>query len=251
MREISDQFDHPLRPTIVSVAGLSKKYGTVIALDDVAFSIHRGEILGLIGPNGAGKTTLFECLAGVQPADRGAVAFGDGYETARRGDVLFYLPDGIAPWPHQPVEWALQFFLNFFDGRHDLYDDVVDRLDVAPLKRKRIGALSQGQRKRALLAMGLLTPQPVLLIDEPFEGLDLRQSRETAKTLRWHASLGRTLFLSIHQIIDAGSFCDRFVLLSGGRACGEGTADELASLARSRLGVTAPADFEDVFLALT
>jgi len=251
MREISDQFDHPLRPTIVSVAGLSKKYGTVIALDDVAFSIHRGEILGLIGPNGAGKTTLFECLAGVQPADRGAVAFGDGYETARRGDVLFYLPDGIAPWPHQPVEWALQFFLNFFGGRRDLYDEIVDRLDIAPLGSKRIGALSQGQRKRALLAMGLLTPQPVLLIDEPFEGLDLRQSRETAKTLRWHASLGRTLFLSIHQTMDAGRFCDRFVLLSGGRARGEGTAAELAELARGRPGVTAPADFEEVFLALT
>jgi ABC-2 type transport system ATP-binding protein len=128
---------------------------------------------------------------------------------------------------------------------------MIKRLDIAPLRRKRIGALSQGQRKRALLAMGLLTPQPVLLIDEPFEGLDLRQSREAAKTLRWHASLGRTLFLSIHQIMDAGHVCDRFVLLSGGRVGGEGTADELASLAGSRPGVTAPADFEEIFLALT
>lgn len=160
MREISNQLDRQLRPTIVTVAGLSKTYRSVVALDDVAFSIRRGEILSLIGPNGAGKTTLFECLAGVQPADRRAVVFGDGYETARRGDVLFYLPEGIAPWPNQPVEWALQFFLNFFGGRHDLYDDIVDRLDVAPLRRKRIGALSQGQRKRALLAMDLLTPQP-------------------------------------------------------------------------------------------
>lgn len=251
MREISEQLDHQVGPTIVTVAGLSKTYGSVVALDDVAFSIRRGEILGLIGPNGAGKTTLFECLAGVQPADRGEVAFADGYETARCGDVLFYLPDGIAPWPDQPVEWALQFMLHFFGGRRDLYDEIAERLAVAPLRRQRMRALSQGQRKRALLAMGLLTPQPVLLIDEPFEGLDLRQSREAAKTLRWHASLGRTLFLSIHQIIDAGRFCDRFVLLSGGRACGEGTADELASLATSRLGVTAPADFEEVFLALT
>ena len=251
MGEISGGLDHQSHPTIVSVDGLSKRYGSVVALDDVAFSIRRGEILGLIGPNGAGKTTLYECLAGVQPADRGEVAFAGGYETARRGDVLFYLPDGIAPWPDQTVEWALQFILHFFGGRRDLYDDVAGRLEVAPIRRTRIKALSQGQRKRALLAMALLTPQPVLLIDEPFEGLDLRQSREAAKTLRWYASLGRTLFLSIHQIIDAGRFCDRFVLLSGGRARGEGTAGELAALAASRLGVAPPADFEEVFLALT
>jgi ABC-2 type transport system ATP-binding protein len=251
MDEISNRLDGQIRPAIVAVTGLSKTYGSLVALDDVAFSIRRGEILGLIGPNGAGKTTLFECLAGVQPADRGEVTFADGYETARRGDVLFYLPDGIAPWPDQSVEWALQFILRFFGGRRDLYDDVADRLEVAPIRRARMSALSQGQRKRVLLAMALLTPQPVLLIDEPFEGLDLRQSRAAAKTLRWHASLGRTLFLSIHQIIDAGRFCDRFVLLSGGRACGEGRADELASLAMSRLGGTTPADFEEVFLALT
>jgi ABC-2 type transport system ATP-binding protein len=246
MREISQ-----VRPTIVAVTGLSKTYGSVVALDNVAFSIRRGEVLGLLGPNGAGKTTLFECLAGVQPADRGEVAFADGHESARRGDVLFYLPDGIAPWPDEPVEWALQFTLHFFGGRGDLYDDIAGRLELAPLQRTRMRELSRGQRKRALLAMALLTPQPVLLIDEPFEGLDLRQSREAAKTLRRHASLGRTLFLSIHQIIDAGRFCDRFVLLSGGHACGEGTAGELASLAAGRLGGRSPGDFEEVFLALT
>jgi len=239
------------RPSIVSVAGLSKTYGSVVALDDVSFSIRRGEVLGLIGPNGAGKTTLFECLGGVQPADRGEVALLDGHERVRRGDVLFYLPDGIAPWPDEPVDWALQFTLDFFGGRRELYGEISHRLDLAPLGRTRMKALSRGQRKRALLAMALLTPHPVLLIDEPFEGLDLRQSREAAKTLRRHASLGRTLFLSIHQIIDAGRFCDRFILLSGGRTRGEGTASELASLAASRMDGKAPGDFEEVFLALT
>jgi len=126
--------DPRLRRPLVTVTGLSKTYGRVVALDDVAFSIRRGEILGLIGPNGAGKTTLFECLAEVQPADRGQVALSDAdgtptrlprwgprHDTARRADVLFYLPDGIAPWPDQPVEWALQFMLHFLGGRADLY----------------------------------------------------------------------------------------------------------------------------------
>src|SRR5262249_15440278 len=104
----------------------------------------------------------------------------------------------------------------------------------------------KGQRKRALLALGLLTPQPALLIDEPFDGLDLRQAREVASVLRTHAACGRTLFLSIHQIADAARFCDRFVLLSNGRVCGEGTVAELAALAPGHSH-----DLEEVFLALT
>jgi ABC-2 type transport system ATP-binding protein len=91
----------------------------------------------------------------------------------------------------------------------------------------------------------------VLLADEPFDGLDLRQSREVAATLRAHVSRGRTLFLSIHQIADAARICDRFVLLSAGRVCGEGTLPELSELA-ARRGVAPPqGNLEEVFLALT
>ena len=242
---------HPAPRVRVTVAGLTKAYGGMLALDQVSFSIREGEILGLIGPNGAGKTTLFECLAGLLPADRGSVDFGAGGAAVRRSDVLFYVPDAISPWPEQTVAWALDFTIGFLGGRSDLRRDVETRLGIEPLLGVRIGALSKGQRKRALLAIGLLTPQPVLLVDEPFEGLDLRQGRDVEATLRWYAGLGRTLFLSIHQIYDAGRFCDRFVLLSGGRVCAEGTSDELLAQATSRVGGAAPADFEEVFLALT
>jgi ABC-2 type transport system ATP-binding protein len=232
---------------LVAVTGLSKAYGHLVALDEIAFSVRAGEVLGLIGPNGAGKTTLFECVAGLLPADGGRVDVGG----ARRSEVLFYLPDAIAPWPDQPVEWVLRFTVGFLGGRRDLRDEVIGRLGLAPLLGSKIGTLSKGQRKRALLAVGLLTPQPVLLIDEPFEGLDLRQRREVEATFRWHTAAGRTLFLSIHQIHDAGRFCDRFVLLSGGRVCAEGTAAELRARAASQLGGREPEDFEEVFLALT
>jgi ABC-2 type transport system ATP-binding protein len=92
----------------------------------------------------------------------------------------------------------------------------------------------------------MLTPHPLLLADEPFDGLDLRQTREVGAALRAHAAGGRTIFLSIHQISDAARVCDRFVLLSAGRVCGEGTLDELAA----RAGAPSPT-LEDVFLALT
>lgn len=225
------------------VQHLSKRFGKLHALTDVSFHVRAGELLALIGPNGAGKSTLFECLAGVLPYESGSVQC----RGRRVGPQdLFYMPDGIAPWAAQPVGWVLDFTIGFFGGQRELREEVIMQLDLGALLRQPIGTLSKGQRKRALLAVGLLTPQPVLLIDEPLDGLDLRQMRDVAVALRVHAQRGRTLFLSIHQISDAARFCDRFVLLSGGRICGEGTLTELGTLA----GVES-SDLEEVFLALT
>jgi ABC-2 type transport system ATP-binding protein len=156
------------------------------------------------------------------------------------------------------VRWAIDFAQGFFGGRADLRDEIIRQLDLEAVLDSPMGSLSKGQRKRALLAIGLLTPQPVLLADEPFDGLDLRQSREAAQTLRSQAAKGRTMVLSIHQISQAARVCDRFVLLSGGRVCGEGTLEELAAFAaatsaKANLAQTLPdtLDLEEVFLALT
>jgi ABC-type multidrug transport system ATPase subunit len=234
-----------------SVDRLTKTYGRFTALNAVSFSVRAGEVLGLIGPNGAGKTTLFECMAGVLPHDSGlVVADGVPLPPRARASRIFSLPDAIAPWPAQTVEWALDFALGFFGDRTKEKAEVIERLALGPLLRLPIGTLSKGQRKRAVLAVGLLTPQPLLLADEPFDGLDLRQTREVSAALRDYAAAGRTLFLSIHQIADAARVCDRFVLLSGGRVCAEGTVAELA--ARAQQGDTQPAgNLEDLFLALT
>lgn len=236
----------------IRVSGLTKHYGAFTALQGVSFSIRRGEILGLIGPNGAGKTTLFECMAGVLPPSAGAILDAErGVATRERSGLMFYLPDAIAPWPSQRVQWVLDFAVGFFGARQDRLEEVVEAFALRTLLRERIGTLSKGQRKRVMLALGLLMPQPLLLADEPFDGLDLRQSRDVAATLRSHAARGRTLFLSIHQISDAARICDRFVLLSSGRTCGEGTLDDLTALAQARGTAIAPRDLEEVVLALT
>jgi ABC-2 type transport system ATP-binding protein len=231
----------------VTVEHLTKSYGRLTALSDVSLSIRAGEVLGLIGPNGAGKTTLFECMAGILPHETGAVSVDGRPLAARaRSSYLFYTPDGIAPWPSQTVKWALDFTLGFFGGSADRRDEVIAQLDLVPLLSSPLGTLSKGQRKRAVLAVGMLTPHPLFLADEPFDGLDLRQSREVGAALRAHAAAGRTLFLSIHQIFDAARVCDRFVLLSGGRVRGEGTFDELSARLHPR-----PSNLEEAFLALT
>jgi ABC-2 type transport system ATP-binding protein len=169
---------------------------------------------------------------------------------AGRASRIFYVPDGIAPWPSQTLKWALDFTAGFFGGSPAAIPGVIKRLDLGPLLASRMGTLSKGQRKRALLAIGMLTPHPLLLCDEPFDGLDLRQTREMGAALREHAAAGRTLFLSIHQIGDAARVCDRFVLLSAGRVCAEGTIDQLAERVNPSNPLN-PSNLEDLFLALT
>jgi len=237
---------------LFAVDRLTKRFGHITALEDVSFAVRAGEVLGLIGPNGAGKSTLLECLAGVLPSDSGRVLTGGRPARERElRSLLFYVPDGVCPWSSQPVGWALDFAVGFFRGRAAIRDEVIEQLDLSQFLNQSMGTLSKGQRKRALLGIGLLAPQPVLLIDEPFEGLDLRQARDIGKVLRTHVARGRTLFLSIHQISDAARFCDRFVLLSAGRVCGEGTVAELVCSAAERDASRSYETLEEVFLALT
>jgi ABC-2 type transport system ATP-binding protein len=233
--------------TLLTVEGITKNFNKRRVLDGVSFSIRPGEVLGLIGPNGSGKTTLFECLAGLMPANAGAIKSNrEELTPSRRKEALFYLPDAIFPWAEQTVHWVLDFFRKLYErSEHDALA-LVEPLRLHELMKAGTGTLSKGERKRVLLALGLLTPQPLLMLDEPFDGLDLRQTRDVMTLLKAHASTGRTLLLSIHQLIDAGRVCDRLVLLSGGRVVGEGTLAELQ--AQTNLP---DAGVEEIFLALT
>lgn len=231
----------------MNVENMSKRYGRSWALRNASFSIRPGEILGLIGPNGSGKSTLFRCLAGVTPPTSGIVRLAaNDREPETRKDILYFMPDGVRPLPDQTVEWVLHFVAGVHRRPSSAVDETVVSLGLAPLLPTRLGVLSTGQHRRVLLAMGLLTPQPLLMLDEPFDGLDLRQTRDVMMVLRQQAEHGRTLFLSIHQLVDAARICDRLVLLSRGRVVGEGTLDELRAKTDVRDG-----GLEEVFLALT
>jgi len=230
----------------ITIEGLTKGFGKRYALRDVSFTVRLGEVLGLIGPNGAGKTTLFECLAGLLPVDAGTLKSGVKIvPPSGRKDILFYLPDAIVPWANQTVNWALKFFEELYGASKTTVSELRQPLRLNDIWKSRIGSLSKGERKRTLLALGLLTTHPLLLLDEPFDGLDLRQARDVMALLRNHAA-NRTLMLSIHQLIDAGRVCDRLVLLSAGEVAGEGTISELRTKANLPDG-----GVEEIFLALT
>src|SRR6267142_3521715 len=232
---------------LLTVEGITKFFNQRRVLDDVSFSVRAGEVLGLIGPNGSGKTTLFECLAGLQPTDSGEISYrGKALPASSRNRALFYLPDAITPWAAQTVKWVLVFFERIYGQSHEKLTRLLEPLRLIELQKSRFANLSKGERKRVLLALGLLTPHPLLLLDEPFDGLDLRQTRDVMTLVRSETGTGRTLMLSIHQLVDAGRVCDRLVLLSDGRAVGEGTLPELKAQAKLSEG-----GLEEIFLALT
>jgi len=230
---------------ILKVDGLSKNFGEVLALNQVGFNVRPNEILGLIGPNGAGKTTLLECVAGILHFDSGSIAHRGGH-FARPKDRLFYLPDGVRPYAELTCDEALDLFCAMYSVGCERKDELIKKLDLSAATQRRVGSLSKGTLKRLLLAMGLLTPQPLLLLDEPFDGLDLRQTRAVMALLREARDRPRTLLLSIHQLVDAERVCDRFLLLKDGRLVGSGTLDELKAGAAGQAR-----NLEEAFLALT
>jgi ABC-type multidrug transport system ATPase subunit len=159
---------------------------------------------------------------------------------------MFYLPDGVRPWDDQYVGRVVEFFAAVYRRKESNVAEIIGDVGLRSVLAKRVLALSKGYGRRLMLAFALIAPHPLLLLDEPFDGFDLRQTREMMKLIRNVAARGRTLLLAIHQLGDAERVCDRFVLLAGGRVRGSGTLDEL----RARTALPS-AQLEDVFLALT
>src|SRR5262249_5511042 len=234
-------------PVLMQVASLAKRYGDQHALADISFTVNPGEVLGLIGPNGAGKTTLMQAIAGILATDAGQILWrGTPLPLSGRREFLFYLPDGVRPWEDQYVARVIELFTAIYGRSQAFLAQTIHALGLTPVLRKRVIELSKGYARRLLLALALLTPQPLLLMDEPFDGFDLRQTRDIMNVLRKVAGAGQTLVLAIHQLRDAARVCDRFVLLAEGRVRGVGTLAQL----QAQVGKPA-ADLEDIFLALT
>ena len=237
------------RPSVdlLRAENLAKRYGEEKAIAGLTFSAHTGEVLGIVGPNGAGKTTLLEVVAGLVAADSGSVLWqGEELRPSRRKAAMFYLPDGVKPYRDRFAGDVVMFFAKVYRRSHEELAAIIWRLGLGPALLKRVHALSKGYNRRLLLAIGLLTPQQVLLLDEPFDGFDLRQTRSIIDVVRNEAAKGRTFILAIHQLADAERVCDRFILLAGGRVCGIGSLNELRAQAGLPKG-----SLEEIFLALT
>ncbi|WP_427921031.1 ABC transporter ATP-binding protein [Streptomyces sp. cg40] len=229
--------------TTVSAAGLSLRYGSTHALDDVSLRLGEG-VTGLLGPNGAGKTTLLRVLATALPADSGAftVLGHDPGTTAGRQEVrrvLGYLPQ--TPGFH-PDFTAFEFVdyvailkeLTDREGRHREVRRVLAEVDLSDVRGKRIKKLSGGMRQRVALAAALVGDPGFLVLDEPTVGLDPEQ-RMRFRELIARAGEGRTVLLSTHQTEDVAMLCNRVVVMAAGTVRFDGTPAELTARAAGRV----------------
>lgn len=203
--------------------------------------------MGLIGPNGAGKSTLLECITGLLPVDSGIISqHGKTLTLAQRKQLLWYQPDDILPFARQRVQTTLSFARKMHGATAADLEQLIRRLDLSSMLNKPLLALSKGYRRRVLLALALLSRRPLLMLDEPFDGFDLRQSLAVMDLLRQYRA-GRSMILSIHQLSEAEKICDRFLLLDQGRVLAAGTLDQLCRQA----DLSPQATLEEVFLAIT
>ncbi|GAY10432.1 metal ABC transporter ATP-binding protein [Pseudonocardia sp. N23] len=208
----------------VDVEGLSVRYGPIVALDDVSLTLRRGTVCGLIGMNGSGKSTLFKAMMGLQRADSGRVTIG-GLDpaAARRRGIVGYVPQAEA------VDWSFPVSVRdvVMTGRYGRMGpmrrardtdraavaDALARVELTELADRQIGQLSGGQRKRAFVARGIAQGAEILLLDEPFAGVDKRSEATMSGLLTDLAAGGATVLIATHDLHALPSLADEAVLL--------------------------------------
>lgn len=208
----------------VEVRGVTVRYGDVLALDGVSLALGTGRVCGLVGVNGSGKSTLFKAITGLVRPERGAVLVRGGPPArARRRGALAYVPQSEA------VDWAFpvsvrEVVMTGRQGRlgftrrprradHEAVDRALDRVGLADLAGRQIGRLSGGQRKRAFLARGIAQEARVLLLDEPFAGVDKGSEGTITRLLRELAADGAAVLVSTHDLRALPGLADEAVLL--------------------------------------
>lgn len=220
----------------LAAAGLSFRTGGRILLAEAGLTLHRGEVLGILGPNGAGKSTLLRLCAGLlRPATGEVTLLGrklrdwPGAERARR---LGYLPQHFAPhWDYSVAELLrLGLERGGVGAGPRALERVAERFGLAELLPRRWSSLSGGERGRVLSGSVLAPEPPVVLADEPAAALDVGQAAALMQRLRSHAAQGAGVAVVVHDLNLAARFCDRLVLLSGGRVrLADATARVMAS----------------------
>lgn len=232
---MSDPTAAPIPPA-VAVHDVRVRYGTTLALDDVELTIAPGLVHGLIGMNGSGKSTLFKTLMGLVRPDSGTVTlFGGPSTAARKAGRVAYAPQTEDIDQSFPVSVREIVGMGRYNRLgttrrlrpedHAAVDDALERTELTALADRQIGALSGGQRKRAFIARGLAQGAELLLLDEPFAGVDKRTEATITELLRSLAAEGRTILVSTHDLIAVPALCDEIALINR-RIIATGTVEE-------------------------
>jgi ABC-2 type transport system ATP-binding protein len=214
---------------MITVSGLTKRYGDRTVVDDVSFTLESGTVTGFLGPNGAGKTTTMRMITGLIPATSGrALVNGRPYASlANPGAVMGTLLDAGAVHPGRTGRTHLRILAATIGVPDRRVDEVLELVGLSDAAKRRIGGYSLGMRQRLGIAGALLADPPVLMFDEPANGLDPEGIRWMRDLLRGHAARGGTVLLSSHLLGEVEHTVDRLVVIGGGRIVADGPIRKL------------------------
>ncbi len=218
---------------MILVREIQKSFGRVDAVRGMSFTIEPGEVVALLGPNGAGKSTTIRMITSYLSPDEGSVRI-DGYDTQTDSlevrQRIGYLPESAPLYPEMRVIDFLDYRARLFHlprgARAKAIGQVMDRCRIAAVARRRIGHLSKGYRQRVGLASALLHNPPVLILDEPSNGLDPSQIRET-RSLVHELAENRTMIICSHILPEVERLATRLIVIAGGRKLADGTLGDL------------------------
>ncbi len=225
---------------MIEVQRLTKKYGNLLAIDNISLHVAKGGILGLLGPNGAGKTTTMRILTGYIPASGGSVkiaGFDIQQQALQAKQSIGYLPESTPLYKQMRVNNYLEFMAELRKVPNAEIKShvaaVIEKCQLTEVRNRVIAQLSKGFRQRAGIAQALVHNPPVLILDEPTIGLDPKQIiqvRKLIKSLRKHHSI----ILSTHILPEVSAVCDRVLILDKGRLIAEDTPQNLAQRIKGR-----------------
>jgi ABC-2 type transport system ATP-binding protein len=248
--------------TLLEVESLNKRYGSVIAVDDLSFSVAPGETLGLLGPNGAGKTTTMGCVVGLLEPDSGRVAVnGLAPKSKTASAMVGYAAQRTALYLSLRVSENLAYYGGLYGLRGralaEAVAKIVDLFDLGPLTGRRVNDLSVGQAKLVHLASAVIHEPRLLLVDEPTAGLDVSARQRVIDAIRRLAAQSTAVIFSTHYLEEADEACDSLVILDHGRRVAAGPLGDLlatdpdpATVIRLRNGETVSFDDRDLMAAI-
>ena len=205
----------------VEVSHIAKSFGSTHAVSDVSFSVGRGEIFGLLGPNGAGKTTAIRLMLDIFKPDQGVISILGGPMTEEKKKRIGYMPEERGLYKDWPLERCLVYFA-MLKGipRSTVYKHMrgyLDRFDLADHKSKKVKELSKGMQQKAQIISTILHQPELIIIDEPFTGLDPINTQLVKDIIRELRDQGTTILMSTHQMHQVEELCDRIHLIDDGK----------------------------------
>jgi ABC-2 type transport system ATP-binding protein len=214
----------------IDVAHLTKRYGDLLAVDDVSFTVRMGELFAFVGPNGAGKTTAVEIIDTIRPPTSGTVRLLGMDVTKRKRDILpriGVLPQGFTSFDRITVTETIQYYARLFSRSKTDVEGLIDLVNLEDKSAELFQNLSGGLKQRLGIAVALVNDPEVVFLDEPTTGLDPRARREVWDVLVGLKKRGKTIVLTTHYMEEAELLADTVAIISKGRIIAVGSPEEL------------------------